>query len=370
MNWRCVSWLRVGIKRSWRKMALVGGIAGLVGLAFCWGRSGAQTIAAAPAASAKPGDMVPEAPLAPESGSDYSRRVVAYIHKNIPITREDLGEFLIARYGLDKVEALVNRRIVDMACQARGIQITEAEVNAALAADLRGLGDLTPSDFEKKLLKPRNTTLYQWKEDVIRPKLALTEFCRDRIKVTEEDIQNTFENHYGPKVKCRMILIPKIDGKPDRKRFDLWSRVSPNTPEGNLAFDKASREQPIPTLAASGGDVPPICRHFGDERIEHEAFGLSPGEVSKLLGTPDGDVILKCCERIQADKTRTLDKERAALQKEIFDRKILEEIPKVLKELRAKAEPQFFFKRAETADEVYRAGMQATGLKPEAIRTK
>jgi len=366
MKWRVVGLVGWAVKRSWRKLALGVGIAGMAGLAFCWGRLGAQTMAAAPAEAPKPGDMTPEAPLAPESGSDYSRRVVAYIHKNIPITREDLGEFLIARYGMDKVEALVNRRIVDMACQARGIQITDAEVNASLAEDLQGL-HLSLSDFEKKLLKPRNTSLYQWKEDVIRPKLALTQFCRDRVKVTEEDIQKAFENRYGPKVKCRMILIPRgIDGQSDRHRFDIWGKVSRDDKE----FDHQARTQPIQALAASGGEISPVCRHCGDERIEKEAFSLNPGEVGKLIETPDGDVILKCVARIPPEKGRTIEKERAALQKDIFDRKIMEEIPKVLKELRAKAEPQFFFKRPQTADDVLRAGMQALGEKPENVHTK
>src|SRR5262245_22710343 len=32
-------------------------------------------------------------------GSDYGQRVVAFVHGNVAITREDLGEYLIARYG-------------------------------------------------------------------------------------------------------------------------------------------------------------------------------------------------------------------------------------------------------------------------------
>jgi hypothetical protein len=363
MGKRIVSLMGWGIRRSWRKLVLGVGIAGLTVLAFCWGRSGAQcqTVAAGPAEASKPGDMVPEAPLAPESGTDYSRRVVAYIHKNIPITREDLGEFLIARYGMDKVEALVNRRIVDMACQARGIQITNPEVEASLADDLRGLGNLSPSDFEKKLLKPRNTTLYQWKEDVIRPKLALTQYCRDRIKVTEEDIQKAFENHYGPKVRCRMILFPKNDPL-YRHRFDLWAKVSKDEQE----FNKLAKTQPVQALAAKDGEAPPICKHCGDDRIERQAFGLKRGEVSSLIETPDGSLILRCVEHIPADKTRNLDKERDVLQKEIFDQKIMEEIPKVLKELRARAEPQFFFKRPQNENEFYKSAMQASGGMPGA----
>ena len=43
--------------------------------------------------------------------------MVAYIYGSIPITREDLGEYLIARKGLDTVELLVNKRIIEHACE-------------------------------------------------------------------------------------------------------------------------------------------------------------------------------------------------------------------------------------------------------------
>jgi hypothetical protein len=284
--------------------------------------------------------MVPEAPLAPESGTDYSRRVVAYIHKNLPITREDLGEYLIARYGVEKVEALINRRIIDMACRSRGIQITDAEVKASLAEDLKGFGNISPTDFENKLLKPRNTNLYQWCEDVIRPKLAMTQYCRDRAKVTDWDITKAYENRYGPKVLCRMILIPKEQA--DKHMYELWDQVR----KDDKAFDEKARTQAVAALAARGGEAPPICKYCGDDNVEKEAFNLKPGEVSGLITVPDGSVlILKCVKHIDRDEKVKLETVRAALQKEIYDRKIMEEIPKVLQELRAKAEPQVFFKK-------------------------
>jgi hypothetical protein len=338
-------------------MVLGCGVAGLAGLAFCWGRNSAQCqtpAAPAPAAAHKPGELVPEAPLAPESGSDYSRRVVAYIYKNIPITREDLGEFLIARYGPDKVEALVNRKVVDLACQSRGIRITDAEVEATLAEDVKGLGISIP-DFEKKLLRPRHTSLYSWKEDVIRPKLALTQFCRDRVQVTDEDVQKAFETHYGPKVQCRMILIRNRE---DRHRFDLWARVSKSAEE----FDREARQQEVQFLAAKGGEVPPISRHCGDERIERQAFSLKPGEVSQLIDTPDGVIILKCVGHLPPDATKKIDTEREALKKEILDQKILQEIPKVLKELRAQAEPKLFIRKQISAEELYRDVKRTAGM--------
>src|SRR5436190_293541 len=82
-----------------------------------------------------PADTTPAFPAqrasdTPASASDASRRVVAYIYGNVPVTREDLGEYLIARFGVERVDFLVNHKIVNMACQAKGIVITDGEVEA------------------------------------------------------------------------------------------------------------------------------------------------------------------------------------------------------------------------------------------------
>src|SRR5262245_3559391 len=45
--------------------------------------------------------------------TDYATRVVAYIHASQAITRQELGEYLIVRYGAEKLPLLLNKRIVD-----------------------------------------------------------------------------------------------------------------------------------------------------------------------------------------------------------------------------------------------------------------
>ena len=54
------------------------------------------------------------------------------------VTREELGEYLIARFG-EKVEHLINHRIIEDACKARGIEVTAKEVEQKLAEDLSDL---------------------------------------------------------------------------------------------------------------------------------------------------------------------------------------------------------------------------------------
>ena len=178
-------------------------------LAFFWGRNVFPSRAlAAPLPGLRNGVPRPLAGRA-QPTSDYSRRVVAYINGNIPITRQDLGEYLIARNGAEKLELLVNKRIIDMYCKQKRIEVTAAEVDADLAEDLKGLGVANVKDFVDQVLKHHNMNLYEWKEDVIRPKLLMTKLCRDRVHVTEQDLQDAFEAHFGEKVDCRIILFPR-----------------------------------------------------------------------------------------------------------------------------------------------------------------
>jgi hypothetical protein len=339
-------------RQASRRLLLAAGFASVAALAFFWGRHGAlaQTKTTPPG-----GDpFIEPLPLAPVSNSDYARRVVAYIYNSIPITREELGEYLISRLGAERVDFLVNHRIIDHACQSKGIQITEAEITAQLADDVKAMG-INAADFESKVLKRFNKTLFEYREDVIRPKLALAKFCRDRITISADDLKNAFEAKYGPKVQCRMIVLPKDQA---RRNLEIYEKVR----NDDKAFDEQARAQFIGYLASRGGEVPPIHRHFGDPRIEKEAFSLKPGEVSSVIEMPDNtSVILKCVKHIDADTTKRMEEVHLALHKEIFDGKLAQEIPRVFEELRKHANPTVFLRKQVTQADLERNMPQLMG---------
>src|SRR5262249_5749148 len=157
------------------------------------------------------------------------------------------------------------------------------EVEAALEDDTKGFG-VSRKEFVNKLLKQRHMTLYEYKEDVIKPGLIMTRLCRDRVKVTEEDLKTAFDAYYGEKVECRMILWPPGE---DKIAFKMYSEIR----DSEEAFDKAAKGQATPSLAAAGGRLPPFGRNTtGHAELEKAAFKLQPGEMSELIGTPQGHV--------------------------------------------------------------------------------
>ena len=298
--------------------------------------------------------------LVPAQAEDYARQPVAYILGNTAITREELGEYLIARHGADRLQHLLNKRIIELACQAHGIQLSDKEVDAALLEDLDSL-KVTQKDFEEKTLKEYGKSLYEWREDVIRPKLFMTKLCWDSVEVTPEDLNLAFDAYYGPKVHCQMILWPNDQKEIAVKMYD-------DVRKGGADFERIAKMQANPNLAAKAGDLDPFGHNTtGTPEMERVAFSLKPGEVSQLIPTPQGTIVLKCVEQLPADSTKRLNDVREQLAKEIKAKKVQASIPQKFKELENKAKPMVFLKNG-TNDADIRKQVEEY-LKAEAVKT-
>ena len=281
----------------------------------------------------------------PSTNSDYSSRVVAYVYDNMPVTREELGEYLIARYGTERLDLLCNKKIIDNECRKAGIEVTAAEVENSLSEDLKGL-NVDRKTFVDKVLKNYRKNLYEWKEDVIRPKLMLSKLVRSRVKVTDEDIKKAFDAYYGEKVECRIVMYEKGF---ERAVLSDYPRLRDSEEE----FHKAAKNQKSSSLAATAGKIRPIARNTtGNDELEKAAFALQPNEVSPVIGTPEGLIIVKCDKRIPADTTVNLESVREKITAEIIEKKITAEIPVVFAEMRKRANPKLILQGVNQTDDL------------------
>ncbi len=340
--------MRVQLSRSRWLLGLA--FLGVATLAIVWGRgrSIAQATAQPPAQPFAVAHN--QTSFAQPSGIDNSKRVVAYIYDTVPLTRSDFGEYLIERQGAERLDNFINRRIIEIACQQTGVEVTAAEVEAELATMLAGLNS-TPEKFERTMLKPYHKTLYEWKEDAVRPRLLLTKLTRQRVQVTEEELQMAFEAHYGEKIDCRIIMWPKQETE------KVMATIYPKIRDSEHEFDLAASHQASATLAAKGGQVEPFGRHStGNDALENAAFSLREGELSVVVGTPEGPVVIKCIKHIPPEKGKSLadPQIREKLSKEVFEKKLQIEIQRTFAELKAKANPKKFFSQAVTEDELKR----------------
>src|SRR5262249_13994269 len=136
-------------RRNWQLILACACNAGLVGLLF-WSRSGSESQAQAP--PAPQAGPITQTSAPPPVSATYTQRVVAYIYGNMPITREMLGEYLIARCGAEKLDNLINKCIIEETCKVHNITITPQEIEADLTETVAGLS-LNQTEFVERILK-------------------------------------------------------------------------------------------------------------------------------------------------------------------------------------------------------------------------
>jgi hypothetical protein len=295
------------------------------------------------------------------------RRVVAYIYGNIPVSREELGDYLIARGGYEKLELFVNKKIIEIEAAKRNLTVTSLEVDAGLAEDLRGMG-ISKDDFAKHILPRYHKTLYEWTEDVIKPRILLGKMCQDRVKVTEEDLNKAFLNRYGERRQAKVICWNREDLKAAQAGWD-------EARKGEVEFDRVARTQADSNLAASAGLIAPIGQFpdagalavkQGDEYCTKVLFSLKVGEISQLFQTSAGIMCVKCVAIIPKDETVKLEgKIRDDFQKEVYDRKLSATVPEYFAELKKVAQPNILLVGPPGPKEFrdgVNIGIQQTGL--------
>jgi RNA polymerase sigma factor (sigma-70 family) len=267
-----------------------------------------------------------------KAAGEQRSQPLAVIFGDVPITREQLADHLLARLSADRLQAFINQRIIEHACRQKGIVVTDAEVEAAWKDDLANVGG-AEKDLHAVLGKYQKS-LTEWKEDVIRPRLLMTKVCRQGVRVTEQDLRNAFEANYGEKVECQLILWPREQKEKAAQDYEAIRK-------DEARFELAAGIQSNPTLAATSGRIKPFGRHGAqDEELEKAAFRLREGEISPLLDTPEGIVVVKCLKRIPADTSRAFEDVREELKQEALGHFLEKEIPKAFEELKEKARPR------------------------------
>ena len=313
------------VRKLTRRLATAAALVGAVGVT---------------AALAQPPATQPPAPTPTAVAEDYGRPV-AYVNGNQPITRRDLGEFLMARGGADKIDLLINKIIIENEAKRLNITVTETEMEAAFLTDLEGLSDggIKKGDFVTIVLPKYNKTLYEWMEDVIRPRLLLTKMITGKIQVTEEDITIQYDREYGEKREVQIIMWPKGD---DPKTLTaIWEKIRGDQKE----FDSVARQMANPSLAASAGRIKPISRHTyaEDHIIEKTAFDLKVGEVSHILQTKQGHVVMKLLGVIPPVEKIDRAMVRPRHTKQAYDEKVSAAIPAQFKVLHDAAAPSVIY---------------------------
>lgn len=227
---------------------------------------------------------------------------VAAVINGQQITLRELSELCLDRHGHTALEGAIHRRLLEQACKKANVTVTEADLDAeiarAAANALPPKADGSPDvqGWLTAITQEQRVPLEIYRHDSVWPSVALKKLVGDTIEVTEEDIQKGFQANYGPRVRCRAIVLDNL--RRAQQVWDLARKAEAEKPrqEAEAYFGELAEQYSIETSSRTlKGEVPPIQRYGGQPLLEKEAFELQPGRLSSVIQVDSSRFVILYC---------------------------------------------------------------------------
>ncbi|GAC1469652.1 MAG: hypothetical protein NVSMB9_13690 [Isosphaeraceae bacterium] len=205
---------------------------------------------------------------------------------NEAITRQQLSDECVARKGEEILETLIARKLIEQALKAKKLEVTAAEINSEIDNVAQRVAGIGREAWLRTLEKERGISPVQYARDIIYPALALRKLASPQVQVTPQDIKDSFEAQYGDKLRCRMIMVDKV-----QTAKEIWEEIRKNPP----GFEKLAMDRSMDSSSRSLGGLlaEPISRHAYPRNVSEAAFHQlvdgDPKDTDPAHKPKDGD---------------------------------------------------------------------------------
>ncbi len=206
---------------------------------------------------------------------------------------KDVEATCVERHGRDVLEILITRRLIEQALGREQRTVTQADIDAEVnrAAESMGFrkadGSADVAAWLERVTREQKVPMRHYIEDIVQPTVALKQLV-GKVPVTQEDLDKAFDATFGPRAKCRIIVMDS-----QRRAQEVW-QLARQDPRPERIGDLAEQYSVDPTSRTLRGEVPPIQRHGGQPALERQVFALKPGELSGIVQIADRFMVILC----------------------------------------------------------------------------
>ncbi|MFP6762656.1 MAG: peptidylprolyl isomerase, partial [Planctomycetaceae bacterium] len=258
----------------------------------------------------------------------------------------------LLRIGNDVLDSMLNRAVIQLACEERGVTVTQTEVEQEIMRIAKQF-KIPAENWIAMLQQERNISPEQYSRDIIWPMLALKKLAGSQVDITDQDLHKAFIRHYGPRVKCRMIMLDNL-----RRANEVWQKAKLKPDE----FERLARDNSVdPNSRSLGGSVPPIARYSGNDEIAKAAFKLREGEISHIINLGfNRYVILRCdgfTKQLVTDQTQV----QAELHADLIEQKVQEQVALLFESIKKTTRIDNYWNQTTTGDVTQVSGRDSAG---------
>jgi parvulin-like peptidyl-prolyl isomerase len=244
---------------------------------------------------------------------------VAALVNDTPIPLELVQSTAIDRHGKEVIEILITRALIDQALDRQRQKVAQTDIDAEITRAAESMGFRKPDGspdtaaWLERVTREEKISMQTYLDDVVRPSVALKKLIGS-VPVAQEDLDKAFQATFGPRAKCRVIVLDN-----QRRAQEVW-RLARENPTAEKIGDLAEKYSVDPTSRTLRGEVPPIQRWGGQPALEREAFSLRPGELSGVVQVADRFLVLFCEGHTEPAKV-TFGEVRDELHADILEKK-------------------------------------------------
>lgn len=248
----------------------------------------------------------------------------------VPIRRSEVVDRLLARYGAQAVDEMIDESLLRQAARRGKIAADPAEVERRLTKlqEQFGSRDLFVSQLEQagsSLAKVRGDLA----EEIVRERLVAK---ARRLAVDDSELKKAFDENKDKLGSPQAVHLRHILVATDAQAQDVVARIMAGADFAALAREKS--------LAASGkaagGDYGFIGRGMLPREIDEIAFAMKSGEI-RIVPGPRGRHVLQVLG-VRPAKPAVFSEAKADLRDMLMAEKIRKAAPDYLQELRRDAD--------------------------------
>jgi len=240
--------------------------------------------------------------MARVNGTTIYRKDVKDIVQSILVmqdTQPDAGT--VTKLADDALESLIALELLYQESQARGIKVSNTEVDAEIN---RSKSRFPDAQTFQAVLKSRGMTEKNLRSDTQKTmavdRLLESTVWKD-LKVTPEQVKSFYDSNkddfkHPAQIRVSHILIRVPEGASAADRAAAKKRATALLDQLKAGEDFAAlahKQSEDASSAPRGGDLGYLAKGEMDDAFEKPAFTLAPGQISDVISTPYGFDIIK-----------------------------------------------------------------------------